>query len=47
MKVGNDVIGIMQVQIAIVETERQASEAADAKHGQKGHHEKHRSIEAN
>ena len=46
MEVGDDVIGVVQVQVAEIEAQRQARQTADAEHRQKAEREKHRRVDA-
>ena len=45
MEMRDDVVGIVQVEIGGIESERNAGEAADSEHGQERRGEKHRDIE--
>ena len=45
MEMGNDIIGVVQRNIAEVKTQRQPGQAADAEHRQKSQSKEHRSIE--
>src|SRR5436305_2078659 len=46
MEMGDNIVCIVQVQIAEVEAERQAGETSDPEHGEKGQREKHGCIKA-
>ena len=46
MKMSNDVIGVVQIQIARREAERQTGQTADAEHRQKAEREQHRRVDA-
>jgi len=47
MEVGDYVVSVMQVQVTVVEAERQAGQTTDPEHGQERHHEQHRRVETN
>src|SRR5580765_1796820 len=47
MEMSDDVVGVVEVKVAIVEAERQTGQTADAEHREERHDEKHRHVETN